>query len=336
MAHEDVRAVLARADLVFHLAGVNRPRSIGEFDDVNRGFTVALCETLAATGRPIPLIFSSSTQAALDNPYGSSKRAAEQTVERYGATTGARVHVLRLPNVFGKWSRPNYNSVVATFCHNLARGIPITIHDPGATMELVYIDDVVGAMTRLIDLPPDAPRGADVEPIYRVTVGELAETLRGFAESRETRMVPPAGAGFIRKLYATFLAYHPPDGFAYALPRHEDARGVFVEMLRTPSCGQVSYFTAHPGVTRGGHYHHTKSEKFLIIQGRARFRFRHVATGDAHEIVVSAVDSRVVDTAPGWAHDVTNIGDDELIVMLWANELFDPTRPDTVGAALDP
>lgn len=326
---------VAHADFVFHLAGVNRPTSVADFDVVNRGFTATLCEALVANGRRIPLAFTSSTQALVDNPYGASKRAAEQEIARYAETSGARVHLLRLTNVFGKWCRPNYNSVVATFCHNIAHGLPITINDPAARLELVYIDDVVRAMTDLLKTTDGAPTTVDVRPVYDTTVGELASMLREFAASRDTRLIPRVGSGFTRALYATYVSYLSPEAFAYSVPRHPDARGVFAEMLRTPDCGQFSFFTARPGVTRGGHYHHTKNEKFLVLSGRAKFRFRHLVTAETHEILVAADESRVVDTVPGWAHDVTNVGDEELIIMLWANEIFDPERPDTIPAPLD-
>ena len=326
---------LASADIVFHLAGVNRPKELVEFDLVNRGFTARVCDALARTGRSIPVVLTSSIQAAVDNPYGASKRAAEGEVHRYAVSSGARIHVLRLTNVFGKWSRPNYNSVVATFCHNIARGRPITVVDADAPLQLVYIDDVVATMAELIDPPAEWPLFVDVRPIYETTVGELASVLRCFAASRSTRETFRVGVGFARALYATYVSYLPPEDFSYALPRHADPRGVFVEMLRTPDCGQISFFTARPGVTRGGHYHHTKNEKFLVVQGTARFRFRHTITGESHELLVDGQQSRVVDTVPGWAHDVTNVGPDELIVLLWANESFDPSRPDTVAVSLD-
>ena len=326
---------VANADFIFHLAGVNRPADVAEFDVVNRGFTATLCDALTASARAIPVAYTSSTQVSADNPYGASKRAAELEIERYGERTGARTHVFRLTNVFGKWCRPNYNSVVATFCHNIARGLPITVNDPNAAVDLVYIDDVVAAMAALLQPDSPPPRMVNVQPTYRTTVGELAGLVRDFAASRTTRLVPRVGTGFIRALYATYVSYLAPESFDYAVPRHADRRGVFAEMLRTADSGQLSFFTAFPGVTRGGHYHHTKNEKFLVLRGRARFRFRHLVTGQMHELLVDGVESRVVDTVPGWAHDITNVGDDELLVMLWANEIFDAERPDTVAAPFD-
>ncbi len=327
---DDVRAAAERAEFVFHVAGVNRPVDASEFVVGNVDLTRRLCDALRATGRPIPVVFTSSTQAALDNPYGRSKRAAEEIVEAYGAASGAAVRVLRLPNVFGKWSRPNYNSAVATFCHNVARGLPITVHDPVAPLNLVYIDDVVDAMLELLRTGGREP--VAVSPVYATSVGEVAGLVQRFAESRRTLDVGPVGAGLERALYATYVSFLPPAEFTYALVRHADARGVFVEMLRTPDAGQFSFFTAGPGITRGGHYHHTKTEKFLVLLGRARFDFRHVVTGERLDVLVDGAESRVVETVPGWAHSVTNVGDTELVVMLWANETFDPQRPDTIYA----
>ena len=333
-APDEIEAALASADFVFHLAGVNRPTDDRDFQAGNVAFTAQICAALEAAGRKAPLVLSSSTQAERDNPYGRSKRDAEVEVERYGTVTGAPVFVLRLTNVFGKWARPNYNSAVATFSHNLARGQPIAIHDSAAPLHLVYIDDVVATMTRLLDAGTPPGRVA-VEPTYDATVGQVAAILQSFVSSRPSNTVPPTGAGLVRALYATYLSYLPAADFSYALPRHTDPRGTFVEMLKTATCGQFSYFTAHPGVTRGGHYHHSKTEKFLVVKGMARFGFRHVVTNEKHELVVDGDAPTVVETVPGWVHDITNIGNDEMVVMLWASEIFDPQRPDTIAARVN-
>lgn len=326
---------------VFHLAGVNRPQDPQEFVTGNTNLTIDLLRVLEEKtdrqGQKVPVVYTSSIQAACDNPYGASKRAAEKALAEYSARSGASVHVFRLPNVFGKWCRPNYNSAVATFCHNVARGLPITINDPTAEVTLVYVDDVVEHFIRLMDGADTAVDGegfATVAPQYTVTVGEMARLIQGFHDSRETLMTNRVGTGFVRALHSTYLSYLPPSSFAYSVPRHTDPRGVFVEMLKTPDCGQFSYFTAHPGVTRGGHYHHTKTEKFLVIKGRARFRFRHVQTDETHDLVTTGDRPEIVETVPGWTHDVTNIGDDELVVMLWANEVFDRERPDTIACSV--
>jgi UDP-2-acetamido-2,6-beta-L-arabino-hexul-4-ose reductase len=327
---------LRGTDIVFHLAGVNRPPDPAQYASGNAGVTDALCRALAQAGSRAPVVYASSTQAELDNPYGRSKRAAEERLLAHGRDVGAAVHVFRLTNVFGKWSRPDYNSAVATFCHRIARGQPIDVHDPDAPLRLVHVDDVVAAFIALLDRP-DAQSGLhEAGPVHDTTVGELAATIRGFAASRETLMTPRAGTGFVRALYATYVSFMPPASFAYDVPRYPDPRGVFIEMLKTPDCGQFSCFTALPGVTRGGHYHHTKTEKFLVIAGAARFAFRHIESGETHEIVVRGGEGRIVDTVPGWTHDITNVGEGELVVMLWANEVFDRQRPDTVPMKVRP
>lgn len=329
--------LVANVDAVIHLAGVNRTDDPANFTTGNRDLTALLADAVASTGRTIPVIYASSTQAALDNPYGLSKRAAEDALRIAGATGGFPVHLFRLPNVFGKWARPNYNSAVATFCHNIARGLPITVNDPAAPLSLVYVDEVVAAFIAILDgAEPalDAAGFAVVSPVYRTTVGAVADKLQEFRAMRETIVTDYVGTGLTRALYATYVSYLPPADFRYPLTMHSDPRGTFVEMLRTPDCGQFSYFTAHPGVTRGGHYHHTKTEKFLVISGTARFKFRHMMSGETYELVTQGSAAEVVDTVPGWTHDITNIGDNELVVMLWANELFDPARPDTFAAPL--
>lgn len=327
--------LVARADAVVHLAGENRPVDEAAFAQVNARLTSILCNAIQqehrATGRHVPLVLASSAQAERDNPYGRSKLAAEQAVQALAQATDNPCVIFRLPGVFGKWCKPDYNSVVATFCHNLARGLPIQISDPSASVRLVYVDDVVSTLLVALDSPvPGCVRSA-VEPEYTIALGELAAQIRAFGECRSTLMVERVGAGLVRALYATYVSHLPAEGFSYEIPQYGDARGIFVEMLKTPDCGQFSYFTAHPGVTRGGHYHHTKTEKFLVIKGRARFRFREVVTGELCTLDTDGSQPQVVDTIPGWTHDITNIGDDELVVMLWANEVFDRQRPDTIA-----
>ena len=338
---DELPALLNGADFVFHLAGVNRPQDPAAFVVGNAGLTQALCTALAqvatTTGRKVPVAFASSIQAAQDNAYGQSKRAAEDALFALQHEYGVPVHVFRLPNVFGKWARPNYNSAVATFCHNTARGLPITVNDPAASLTLVYVDDVVQRFIHLLDgadAALDAAGFATVAPQYSTTVGALAAQIQAFKESRNNLVTERVGTGLVRALYSTYVSYLPVEKFAYTVPQHGDARGVFVEMLKTPDCGQFSYFTAHPGITRGGHYHHSKTEKFLVIKGCARFKFRHMHTGETHTLDTSGEQAQVVETVPGWTHDITNIGSDELVVMLWANEIFDRERPDTFACAL--
>jgi UDP-2-acetamido-2,6-beta-L-arabino-hexul-4-ose reductase len=330
---EQLVEAAARADFVFHLAGINRPQDPAEFASGNAGFTGTLCAALAEAHNTAPIVYASSIQVEANNPYGASKRAAEEVLLRHGQDTGATIHVFRLPNVFGKWARPNYNSAVATFCYNIARGLEIAVHDLAAPLRLVYIDDVVDAFLAALESPGNASGLREVGAVYQTTVGEVAENIRSFPASRKTLVTPPVGEGLIRALYATYLSYLPPEEFAYSVPVHgkDDPRGIFVEMLKTPDAGQFSYFIAHPGVTRGDHYHHTKTEKFLVISGTAHFGFRHIASGETHELVTAGGEGRIVETVPGWTHNITNIGEGDLVCMLWANEIFDPQRPDTIG-----
>ncbi|WP_126455623.1 UDP-2-acetamido-2,6-beta-L-arabino-hexul-4-ose reductase [Sulfuriflexus mobilis] len=320
-----------RVDAVVHLAGENRPRDVADFEKGNATLTALLCVAIQATGRKIPLILASSIQAELANPYGQSKRAAEQAVEQFALQTGNPAVIYRLPNVFGKWCKPNYNSVVATFCHNIAHQLPIQINDPSAQLQLVYVDDVISEFLSALESMAKGMRWGEVAPDYSITLGELASQIQDFKNCRSTLVSERVGSGLVRALYATYVSYLPPSRFAYDLPRYGDERGVFVEMLKTPDCGQFSYFTAHPGVTRGGHYHHSKTEKFLVIKGSARFGFRHVVTNETYEILTSGDVPQVVETVPGWTHDITNVGEDELVVMLWANEIFDRAHPDTIA-----
>ena len=333
---EALPSLLAQADEVVHLAGENRPADEAAFAQVNTGLTVALCDALAAeqqrSGRQLPLVLASSTQAERGNPYGQSKLAAELAVQKLCAVSGHPVVIYRLPGVFGKWCKPNYNSVVATFCHNIARGLPIQINDPAARLPLVYVDDVVSTFIAALDAPAPGLSRGEVAPLYSTTPGELAQQIGAFGDCRNSLMSERVGTGLVRALYATYVSYLPKERFAYDVPVHGDPRGVFVEMLKTPDSGQFSYFTAHPGITRGGHYHQTKTEKFLVIKGRAVFRFRHLLTGELYELATSGDKPQVVDTIPGWVHDITNVGDDEMVVMLWANEVFDRERPDTVAS----
>ena len=329
---DERRQALTSADIVVHLAGVNRPEDPREFAIGNADLTTSFCEILRASGRAIPVIFASSIQAELDNPYGRSKIAAEKALLQYGSASGAGIAILRLPNVFGKWCRPNYNSAVATFCHNIARGLPIAVSHADAPLTLVHIDSVIDAILALISEGVPAHGLVGVSPVYETTVGTLADTLRAFAASRESLEMARVGTGYLRALYSTYVSYLPPEAFAYSIRRHEDHRGVFAEMLRTADSGQFSFFSAHPGITRGGHYHHTKTEKFLVVRGSARFGFRHIITGEEREINVDAAETRIVETVPGWAHNITNVGADEMYVLLWANEAFDASAPDTIAA----
>lgn len=334
-AIDDLPKIVQDVNFIFHLAGVNRPKNEEEFKLGNADLTVALCSAIEATGRTIPVVFGSSIQAELDNPYGQSKLIAEQALKKFYENTGCPVYIFRLSNVFGKWCKPNYNSAVATFCHNISRNIPININDESSIIHLVYIDDVINDFISILDgttVTNDVY--CNVDPVYEITVGKLVKKLNKFKLSRENLLTERVGKGLDRALYSTYLSYLPPDEFSYDLVKHEDSRGVFVEMLKTKDSGQFSFFTAHPGITRGGHYHHSKNEKFLVLKGEAIFKFRHIMTDEFYDLKVSGNEPTVVETVPGWSHDITNIGMDEMIVMLWANEVFDNNNPDTYTRSL--
>jgi UDP-2-acetamido-2,6-beta-L-arabino-hexul-4-ose reductase len=327
---EALTALVAKADSVVHLAGENRPADIVDFVRSNTDLTRTLCEAIRATGRSIPLILASSTQAERDNPYGQSKRAAELVVEALASDTGNPAIIYRLPGVFGKWCKPNYNSVVATFCYNIARDLPLQINDATTNLQLVYIDDLVDEFLCAMDNAKSGLVWGEVGQIYRISLGQLAEKIAAFQNCRTNLLSEHVGTGLTRALYSTYISYLPPERFVYDLPQYGDERGVFVEMLKTPDCGQFSFFTMHPGVTRGSHYHHSKTEKFLVVRGVARMCFRHIVTGETCEVTVSGDKPQVVDTIPGWVHDITNVSDSEVLVMLWANEVFDRQRPDCI------
>jgi UDP-2-acetamido-2,6-beta-L-arabino-hexul-4-ose reductase len=327
----DLPVLLEDINFVFHLAGVNRPLDSGEFSKQNFELTSALCDAIQKTGRSIPVAFTSSIQAASDNAYGASKKLAEDALIQLHASTQAPVYLYRLPNVFGKWARPNYNSVVATFCHNIAQDLSIQIDDPSKLVPLIYIDNLLENFISILSNPQYGVTRPVVRPEYSISVGQLASQIEAFHHSRESLISEEVGDGLTRALYATYLSYLKPDQFAYEVPAYEDNRGRFVEILKTKGSGQFSFFTAHPGITRGGHYHHTKSEKFLVLQGLARFGFRNILSNEAFELTVDGLKPKIVETIPGWTHDITNIGENELIVMLWASEVFDRARPDTIA-----
>lgn len=318
------------AEFVFHLAGINRPKEEEEFMTGNFGFTSQLLDTLAKHKNTCPIVVSSSVQAERDNPYGKSKKAGEDLLFEYGKIAGARVLIYRLPNVFGKWCRPNYNSAVATFCHNIARDLPIQINDPSVPMTLVYIDDVIEEWIRA--LGGNEHREGDfcmVSTTHSILLGEIAELIRSFRRSREERSIPDMSDAFTRKLYSTYLSYLPKDDFGYDLRMNVDYRGSFTEFIRTPDRGQVSVNISKPGITKGNHWHHTKNEKFLVVNGRGVIRFRQVDSDRIIEYTVSGDQLRVIDIPCGYTHNIENLGDTDMVTVMWANEPFDPDHPDT-------
>lgn len=335
-----------RAAFVVHLAGINRPKDPSEFYSGNAGLTDIMLSLLEEAGSRAPVLVTSSIQASLDNDYGKSKLQAEQAIFAHGQRTGAPVFVFRMEGVFGKWCRPNYNSVVATFCHNVAHGLPIQVRDPAYSLPLVYIDDVVACILDAMEKGEavrDETGICRIHPVHTVTLGQLAETIQGFAKARggkaalalgtdglPTLEVPDLTAdSFTKKLYSTYLSYLPTDDFAYDLNMHCDNRGSFTEFLRTPERGQVSVNISKPGIVKGNHWHHTKNEKFLVVKGEGVIRFRQIFSDEVIEYHVSGEKLQVVDIPCGYTHNIENVGEGEMVTVMWANEAFDPAHPDT-------
>ena len=326
---DDLNDLVGRSDLIFHLAGANRPLNTKDFYDVNAGLTKSLCEALLVSKKKIPIVFTSTTQASEDNDYGKSKLSAEKYLGAFSDKNNSKVFIYRLNNIFGKWCKPNYNSVVATFCHNIIRGLDIKINDPEGKLNLTYIDDVVNEFIGLIKNQSDVKNPIYLSNHYSTTVGALAFDINAIKEGRKNHYVEDVGIGYKRALYATYLSYLEPSEFISTLKSNHDERGNFVEMIKTEKSGQVSFFSAHPGITRGAHFHHTKNEKFLVISGKAKFRFKNMSNEECYEFDVESNNPQIVESIPGWAHDITNTGDSDLLVMLWANEIYNQEKPDT-------
>lgn len=317
------------ADFVFHLAGVNRPKEQSEFMEGNFGFTSILLDILKKYKNNCPVMISSSIQAELDNPYGESKKAGEDLLFNYSKETGAKVLVYRFPNIFGKWCRPNYNSAVATFCHNIAHDLPITVNDPSVVMNLVYIDDVVYELINALE-GNENRNGyyCEVSVVHTITLGEIVELIYSFRKSREERSIPNMSNEFIKKLYSTYLSYLPEDKFSYELKMNLDNRGSFTEFIKTPDRGQVSVNISKPGITKGNHWHHTKNEKFLVVNGRGVVRFRKIDSDEVIEYFVSGDKLEVLDIPTGYTHNIENLGETDMVTIMWANEQFDREKPD--------
>lgn len=318
------------ADFVFHLAGVNRPIEQSEFMEGNFGFTSDLLDSLKKHNNNCPVMISSSIQAELDNPYGESKKAGEDLLLAYGKETGSKVLVYRFPNVFGKWCRPNYNSAVATFCHNIAHGLSIKVNDASVEMKLVYIDDVVNELINALEGKENkAGEFCEVPVVHTTTLGEIVDSIYSFKKSREDKSVPNMADAFTKKLYSTYLSYLPEDQFSYDLKMNVDQRGSFTEFIKTPDRGQVSVNVSKPGITKGNHWHHTKNEKFLVVSGTGVIRFRKIDSDEVIEYFVSGEKMEVVDIPTGYTHNIENLGDTDMVTIMWANEPFDPEMPDT-------
>ena len=319
-----------KSDFVFHLAGVNRPKDQSEFMEGNYGFTSTLLDTLVKHKNNCPVLISSSTQAEKDNPYGKSKQAGEELLFNYSKETGAKVLVYRFPNVFGKWCRPNYNSAVATFCHNIAHDLPIILNDPRIVMNLVYIDDVVEELINALNSKENAVgEYCKVSVVHTLTLGEIVDLIYSFKKSRKECSIPDMSEEFTKKLYSTYLSYLPEEQFSYELKMNVDARGSFTEFIKTVDRGQVSVNISKPGITKGNHWHHTKNEKFLVVNGEGVIRFRNIDSDDVIEYFVSGNKMEVVDIPTGYTHNIENLGDTDMVTIMWANECFDPDKPDT-------
>lgn len=317
-------------DFVFHLAGVNRPKDEDEFMKGNFGLTSQLLELLKKHKNKAPVLLTSSIQAEKDNSYGSSKKAGEDLLFDYYRETDVKVYVYRLPNLFGKWSKPNYNTVVATFCHNIARGLDIQINNPDAELNLCYIDDVLEEFFRALEGKPTMQGDfCVVSETHNIKLGELADLINGFKESRTNLSIPNMEDALIKKLYSTYLSFLPEDQFSYNLKMNSDHRGSFTEFLRTPERGQVSINVSKPGITKGNHWHHTKNEKFLVVSGEGLIRFRKIDSDEIIEYRVSGEKLQVVDIPTGYTHSIVNVGENDLVSVMWANECFDPEKPDT-------
>jgi UDP-2-acetamido-2,6-beta-L-arabino-hexul-4-ose reductase len=318
------------ADFVFHLAGVNRPKEQGEFMEGNFGFTSTLLEALKRHDNNCPVMLASSIQAELDNPYGVSKKAGEDLLFHYGKEVGAEVLIYRFPNVFGKWCRPNYNSAVATFCNNVANGLPIQVNDRSVNMTLVYIDDVVRELISALEGKPNRVGEFCMVPVeHKITLGEIVDLIYSFKENRKNILVPDLSDSFTKKLYSTYLSYLPEDQFSYPLKMNVDERGSFTEFLKSNDRGQVSVNISKPGITKGQHWHHTKNEKFLVVSGKGVIRFRKIDEEKVHEYFVSGEKLEVVDIPVGYTHNIENLGETDMVTVMWVNEVFDPERPDT-------
>jgi len=329
---DDLRELVQKADFVFHLAGVNRPEHIDEFNSGNVDLTRTLLGLLEDEKRIIPIVLSSSTQAELDNPYGRSKKNAEDLVFAYAKRNNTTVYIYRFPNVFGKWCKPNYNSVVATFCHNAANQIPLRIDDPDKELTLVYIDDIVDEFVSIIDgrISPNIDATLSISPNYNITLGNLADIINGFSDSRRTLTLDVNSSDQLtKKLYATYLSYISPDDVVIPTDMKQDDRGFFSELIKSPHFGQISMSRTKPGVIRGNHWHNTKTEKFIVVEGKAVIRQRKIGTSEIFEYAVSGDEIRIIDIPPGYTHSMENIGENDVVTIFWAGEIFDPNNPDT-------
>jgi UDP-2-acetamido-2,6-beta-L-arabino-hexul-4-ose reductase len=327
---ENLKEYARDCDFVFHLAGVNRPKIEEEFMEGNCGLTEELLTQLKANNNHCPVLISSSIQARKDNPYGRSKKAAEDAILAYGSEVGADTYVYRLPNLFGKWSKPNYNTVVATYCYNIARGLEIQVNSPEAQLNLAYIDDVLAEFIRALNGNPTRDGNYCTIPVtHEIKLGELATLIKSFKKSRSDLSIVEMDNELHKKLYSTYLSFLPEDKFSYDLKMNKDDRGSFTEFIRTSDRGQVSVNISKPGITKGNHWHHSKNEKFLVVSGHGLIRFRKLDSDKVIEYQVTGEKLRVVDIPVGYTHSIVNTGETDLVTVMWVNESFDPNNPDT-------
>jgi UDP-2-acetamido-2,6-beta-L-arabino-hexul-4-ose reductase len=324
--------ILSKVDIIFHLAGVNRPKDPGEFQKINYGLTERMLGFLNEIEHYPIIILSSSTQAEMDNDYGRSKKNAENILNNFCKKNNSEAIIYRLTNVFGKWSKPNYNSVVSTFCHNISRDLPIRISDKSTELKLIYIDDIVNSFIDIIENNTAMIGTTYMEIVeeYRISLGDLADMIYSFKESRVTLVLQDFSNELVKKMYATYISYLPRGDFKYELPNHEDERGTLTELIKSKYFGQIFVSTTKPGITRGNHYHHTKVEKFIVIKGRAVINFRQIQSDKILSYEVSGDPIAIVDIPTGYTHEITNVGEDELVVLFWSDEVFDKNNPDTV------
>ena len=329
-SYEDLEEMISQSDFIFHLAGVNRPVLSKNFSE-NISLTESIISICVKLKKIVPILYTSSTQATLDNDYGTSKKKSEDILINYHKKTKNPILIYRLENIFGKWCMPNYNSVVATFCYNIANDLDVKVNNPETQLSLVYIDDVIMSFLNNYE-NCNGLEYIVIKPIYKLKLSELLKKIMSYKDMSQSMYLESVGKGLDRALYSTFLSYLPTSKFSYKLKENVDSRGKFVEVLKNQNIGQISFLTAPPGITRGCHFHHTKNEKFILVNGKAKIRYRSNAT---HEVLVDDSDSTVVETIPGWVHDITNIGNEKLIVLLWTNEIFDPKNPDTFAEEIE-
>lgn len=348
---EELKEATLNADFIVHLAGINRPRETKEFYEGNGGLTEKVVGFLKEGKKNTPILITSSTHVELDNDYGKSKKQSEEALVRYSDECNSDVYIFRLPNLFGKWCRPNYNSAVSTFCYNIAHDLDVWVNDPSIELNLVYIDDVVQSIidciedtniTKLKDVNEEVALTNvsvssiqidkyyyEVTTVYKRTLGNIVDSLKMFRNMRKSLLIPDLSDGFNKALYSTYLTYLEEDDFSYFLDKKEDNRGWLAELVKSPQFGQMFVSKTHPGITRGNHWHHTKTEKFIVIQGQANIRFRKIDEDKVIEYIVDGEKPQVLDIPPGYTHSIENIGQDEVITLFWSNEMFNPEKPDT-------